>query len=151
MPQIGLERSEIIDDTSKPKENPTQIGNENIQIIRGVRTFLSPITAGNFIKQGGTSNQILLANGDTIEKDQLNYEPIENAHYSSIAYGMYEQRLWGTLTIQNSRVYISLQITHSDPNTLCESGYTMFSIVDNAIKPKFTGTPSNIQQHDLNK
>ncbi|KAA6310166.1 MAG: hypothetical protein EZS28_056361, partial [Streblomastix strix] len=31
MPQIGLERSETIDDTSKPKENPTQIGNEIIQ------------------------------------------------------------------------------------------------------------------------
>ncbi|KAA6395765.1 MAG: hypothetical protein EZS28_008711 [Streblomastix strix] len=41
MPQIGLERSETIDDTSKPtnsvgginaKENPTQIGNEIIQV-----------------------------------------------------------------------------------------------------------------------
>ncbi|KAA6392475.1 MAG: hypothetical protein EZS28_011997 [Streblomastix strix] len=37
------------------------------------------------------------------EKDQLDYEPIENAHYSSIAYGMYESRIWGTLTTQNSR------------------------------------------------
>ncbi|KAA6365611.1 MAG: hypothetical protein EZS28_038863 [Streblomastix strix] len=114
------------------------------QIIRGVKTFLSPITAGKIIKQGGTSNQILLANGDTIDKDQLAYEPIENARYSSIEYGMYEQRIWGTLTTQNSRVYISLQITHSDPNTQCESGYTLISIVDNAIKPKFSGTPSNI-------
>ncbi|KAA6370149.1 MAG: hypothetical protein EZS28_034325 [Streblomastix strix] len=150
MPQIGLERSETeclssakrftsanevgetIDDTSKAgginasiydaalkstskaKENPTQIGNEIIQIIRGVKTFLSPIIAGQIIKQGGTSNQILLANGDTIEKDQLNYEPIENARYSSIAQGMYETR--------------------------CESGYTLFSIIDNAIKPKFIGT-----------
>ncbi|KAA6390047.1 MAG: hypothetical protein EZS28_014425 [Streblomastix strix] len=32
MPQIGLERSETIDDTSIPKENPTQIGNEIIQV-----------------------------------------------------------------------------------------------------------------------
>ncbi|KAA6400858.1 MAG: hypothetical protein EZS28_003617 [Streblomastix strix] len=36
MPQIGLERSETInqniDDTSKPKENSTQIGNEIIQV-----------------------------------------------------------------------------------------------------------------------
>ncbi|KAA6378528.1 MAG: hypothetical protein EZS28_025945 [Streblomastix strix] len=76
--------------------------------------------------------------------DQLAYEPIENARYSAIAYGMYEQRIWGTLTTQNSRVYISLQITHSDPNTQSESGYTLFSIVDNAIKPKFSGTSPNI-------
>ncbi|KAA6336487.1 MAG: hypothetical protein EZS28_052874, partial [Streblomastix strix] len=41
MPKIGLERTETIDDktegssinaTSKPKENPTQIGNEIIQV-----------------------------------------------------------------------------------------------------------------------
>ncbi|KAA6361126.1 MAG: hypothetical protein EZS28_043347 [Streblomastix strix] len=32
MPQIGLERSETIDDMSKPKENLTQIGNEIIQV-----------------------------------------------------------------------------------------------------------------------
>ncbi|KAA6383450.1 MAG: hypothetical protein EZS28_021027 [Streblomastix strix] len=32
MPQIGLERSETIDETSKPKENSTQNGNEIIQV-----------------------------------------------------------------------------------------------------------------------
>ncbi|KAA6360810.1 MAG: hypothetical protein EZS28_043662 [Streblomastix strix] len=114
------------------------------QIIRGIKTFLQPIIVGKIIKQGGTSNQILLANGDTVDKDKLDYEPIENATYQSIAYGMYEHLIWGTLTTQNSRVYISLQVTHSDPNTLTESGYTMFSIINNAIKPKFTGTPHNI-------
>ncbi|KAA6352676.1 MAG: hypothetical protein EZS28_051797 [Streblomastix strix] len=114
------------------------------QIIRGVKTFLQPIIVGKIIKQGGTSNQILLANGDTIDKDKLDYEPIENARYSSIAYGMYESRLWGTLTTQNSRVYLSMLMMHSDPNTTCQSGYTLFSIVDNAIKPKFSGTPTNI-------
>ncbi|KAA6361405.1 MAG: hypothetical protein EZS28_043069 [Streblomastix strix] len=117
---------------------------EDEQINQQEQTFLQPIIAGKIIKQGGTSNQILLANGDTIEKDQLDYEPIENARYSSIAYGMYESRAWGTLTTQNSRVYLSMQITHSDPNTTCQSGYTLFSIVDNAIKPKFSGTPTNI-------
>ncbi|KAA6376601.1 MAG: hypothetical protein EZS28_027871 [Streblomastix strix] len=148
MPKIGLERSETIgetiDDTSKPKENIIQTGNEIVQIIRGVKTFLQPIIAGKIIKQGGTSNQILLANGDTIDKDKLDYEPIENARYSAIAYVMYETRAWGTLTTQNSRVYISMQITHSNPDTLWQSGYTLFSIVDNAIKPKFSGTPTNI-------
>ncbi|KAA6356563.1 MAG: hypothetical protein EZS28_047910, partial [Streblomastix strix] len=114
------------------------------QVITGIKSFTQPITANRIIKLGGISNQILLANGDTIDKDKLDYEPIENARYSSIAYGMYEQRIWGTLTTQNSRVYISLQITHNDPNTVWQSGYTLFSIVDNAIKPKFSGTPTNI-------
>ncbi|KAA6385058.1 MAG: hypothetical protein EZS28_019416 [Streblomastix strix] len=118
--------------------------NQQEQIIRGVKTFLSPIIVGKIIKQGGTSNQILLANGDTVDKDKLDYEPIENARYSSIAYGMYESRIWGTVTTQNSRVYLSLFMKHSDPNTLTESGYNLFSIVDNAIKPKFSGTPTNI-------
>ncbi|KAA6355933.1 MAG: hypothetical protein EZS28_048540 [Streblomastix strix] len=71
---------------------------QDFNIIRGIKTFLQPIIAGKIIKQGGTSNQILLANGDTIEKDQLDYEPIENARFSSIAYGMYESRIWGTVT-----------------------------------------------------
>ncbi|KAA6379523.1 MAG: hypothetical protein EZS28_024949 [Streblomastix strix] len=114
------------------------------KLYRINKDFTTKILAQSEIVKGGTSNQILLANGDTIDKNKLDYEPIENARYSSIAYGMYEQRIWGTLTSQNSRVYISLQITHSDPNTVWQSGYTLFSIVDNAIKPKFSGTPTNI-------
>ncbi|KAA6354196.1 MAG: hypothetical protein EZS28_050277, partial [Streblomastix strix] len=77
--------------------------NQQEQIIRGIKTFLQPIIVGKIIKQGGTSDQILLANGDTIDKDKLDYEPIENATQQSVAYGMYEQLLWGTLTTQNSR------------------------------------------------
>ncbi|KAA6397864.1 MAG: hypothetical protein EZS28_006611 [Streblomastix strix] len=82
-------------------ERSKQKGHENI-IITGIKSLTQPITANRIIKLGGTSNQILLANGDTIDKDQLEYEPIENARYSAIAYGF-----------------------------------------DNAIKPKFTGTPTN--------
>ncbi|KAA6386698.1 MAG: hypothetical protein EZS28_017774 [Streblomastix strix] len=99
---------------------------------------------GKIIKQGGTSNQILFANRDTIDKDKLDYEPTENARYSAIAYGMYELRSCGTLKTQNSRVYISMLMTHSDPNTECNTGCTLFLIVDNALKPKFSGKPSNI-------
>ncbi|KAA6400410.1 MAG: hypothetical protein EZS28_004060 [Streblomastix strix] len=90
MPQIGLERSETIDDTSKtdteglsyakdsginakPKENPTQTGNEIIQVTpeQLILTEQKKLLIGKIIKQGGTSNQILLANGDTIEKQKL--------------------------------------------------------------------------------
>ncbi|KAA6401558.1 MAG: hypothetical protein EZS28_002912 [Streblomastix strix] len=95
------------------------------QTIPGIKQFTQPITANKIIKLDGTSNQILLANGDTIDKDKLDSEPIENANTKPIAYGMYEQRIRG-------------------PNTESQSGYTLFPIVDIAIKPKFTGTPSNI-------
>ncbi|KAA6380848.1 MAG: hypothetical protein EZS28_023623 [Streblomastix strix] len=70
--------------------------------------------------------------------------PIEYAIYQSIAYGMYEQLIWGTVKSQKERVYISLQITHSNPNTQSQTGYTLFSIVNNDIKPKFSGTTHNI-------
>ncbi|KAA6378901.1 MAG: hypothetical protein EZS28_025570 [Streblomastix strix] len=70
--------------------------------------------------------------------------PIEYAISQSIAYGMYEQLLWGTLTSQNNRVYISVSVTHSQPGTYWNTAYTMFSIVNNAIKPQFSGTPRNI-------
>ncbi|KAA6392442.1 MAG: hypothetical protein EZS28_012028 [Streblomastix strix] len=39
-------------------------------------------------KLGGISNLILSANGDSVDKDQIDYESIENAHYSAIAYGI---------------------------------------------------------------
>ncbi|KAA6369957.1 MAG: hypothetical protein EZS28_034516, partial [Streblomastix strix] len=98
-----------------------------LSFISGYRTFTQPIVANKLIKTGGIGNQILLTNGDTTDKDKLDYQPIENATYQSIACGTYEQRIWCTLTVQNSRVYISLLVAHSDPNT-----------------PKFSGTPSNI-------
>ncbi|KAA6400859.1 MAG: hypothetical protein EZS28_003618 [Streblomastix strix] len=44
--------------------------------------------AGKIIKYGGTSNQILLANGDTIDKDKFDYEPIENATQQVVAIGI---------------------------------------------------------------
>ncbi|KAA6401278.1 MAG: hypothetical protein EZS28_003195 [Streblomastix strix] len=70
--------------------------------------------------------------------------PIEYAIYWSIAYGRYEQLIWGTVKSQKERAYISLQITHSDPSTSCYGGYTLFSIFNNDIKPKFSGTTHNI-------
>ncbi|KAA6382899.1 MAG: hypothetical protein EZS28_021574 [Streblomastix strix] len=68
-------------------ERSKQKDHENIIII-GIKSFTQPITANIIIKLGGTGNKILLANGDTIDKDQLDYEPIENACYSAIAYGI---------------------------------------------------------------
>ncbi|KAA6403050.1 MAG: hypothetical protein EZS28_001429 [Streblomastix strix] len=183
---------------------------ENIEETIGDKTFSQPIVATKIIKTGGTSNQLLLANGDTtdvgdflpkqsphvivqliiessdsildqgirIMKNKANWDsfvligcntnladkdgvwkvgstssqfriqkqedyaydykgliinfdctslkfnnqiiapsPIELATQQSIAYEMYESRSWDTLTAQNDRVYISLLIAHSDPNT----------------------------------
>ncbi|KAA6358772.1 MAG: hypothetical protein EZS28_045702 [Streblomastix strix] len=73
------------------------------QTVTGYKQFTQSIQAPQFIKINGTNDQILLANGDTIDKDKLAYEPIENATYQSIAYGMYERLIWGTLTTQNNR------------------------------------------------
>ncbi|KAA6373225.1 MAG: hypothetical protein EZS28_031248 [Streblomastix strix] len=33
---------------------------------------------------------------------------------------------------------------YKDPNTQCQTGYTLFSIVNNDIKPKFSGTTHNL-------
>ncbi|KAA6380301.1 MAG: hypothetical protein EZS28_024170, partial [Streblomastix strix] len=41
-------------------------------------------------------------------------------------------------------VYLSMFMSHSDPDHVHYDGYTLFSIIDNAIKPKFSGTPTNI-------
>ncbi|KAA6354552.1 MAG: hypothetical protein EZS28_049921, partial [Streblomastix strix] len=57
------------------------------QTVTGYKQFTQSIQADQFIKINGTDNQLLLANGDTIDKDKLAYEPIENATYQSIAYG----------------------------------------------------------------
>ncbi|KAA6393929.1 MAG: hypothetical protein EZS28_010545 [Streblomastix strix] len=150
------------------------------QTIIGTKSFTYLITANKIIKLGGTSDQILLANGDTSDlgdflpkyyphaTGQMTIEPNDDIRNQSIrimknkanwdsfvltgcnadptdrdgsiGYGMYEKLIWGTVTSQKERVYVSLLITHSNPNTTSQSGYTLFSIVNNDIKPKFTGT-----------
>ncbi|KAA6381015.1 MAG: hypothetical protein EZS28_023456 [Streblomastix strix] len=70
--------------------------------------------------------------------------PIENAIKQTIAYGMYESLAWGSFTTYNGRAYISLQITHNNPNTQTQSAYTLFSVFKDEAKPQFTGTPFTI-------
>ncbi|KAA6399968.1 MAG: hypothetical protein EZS28_004507 [Streblomastix strix] len=70
--------------------------------------------------------------------------PIENAIKSTIAYGMYESLAWGSFTTYNGRAYISLQITHNNPNTQTQSTYTLFSVFKDEAKPQFTSTPFTI-------
>ncbi|KAA6359948.1 MAG: hypothetical protein EZS28_044525 [Streblomastix strix] len=58
------------------------------QTVTGYKQFTQAIQAPQFIKTNGTDNQLLLANGDTIDKDKLDYEPIENATSQAVAYGI---------------------------------------------------------------
>ncbi|KAA6379098.1 MAG: hypothetical protein EZS28_025374 [Streblomastix strix] len=94
-----------VDETIKPKENTTQTESEIIQVApeqlimteQQITKYKSKYNKDKYKQMkvlrdnmdiGGTGDQILLANGDTIDKDKLDYEPIENARYSSIAYGI---------------------------------------------------------------
>ncbi|KAA6400537.1 MAG: hypothetical protein EZS28_003931 [Streblomastix strix] len=118
-----------------------------------------PHTIGQFIIE---PSDIILDQGIRLMKNKANWDsfvltgcitdptdrdapiPIENAIKQALAYGMYEQLVWGSFTTNNGRAYLSVQVTHSDPNTACQSKYTLFSVVKDDIKPKFTGTPYNI-------
>ncbi|KAA6378922.1 MAG: hypothetical protein EZS28_025552 [Streblomastix strix] len=70
--------------------------------------------------------------------------PIENAIKQSLTHGIYESFAWGQFTTYNGRAYISLQVTHSNPNTQSQSTYTLFTVFKDEAKPQFTGTPFNI-------
>ncbi|KAA6403123.1 MAG: hypothetical protein EZS28_001352 [Streblomastix strix] len=70
--------------------------------------------------------------------------PIENAIKQRLAYGMYEQLVWGSFTTYNGRAYLSVQVTHSNPNIQTQSTYTLFSVFKDEAKPQFTGIPFKI-------
>ncbi|KAA6395183.1 MAG: hypothetical protein EZS28_009291 [Streblomastix strix] len=141
------------------------------QVITGYKQFTQPIQADKFIKTGGTDNQLLLANGSTSDigdflpkyyphaMGQLIIEPnndirnqiaplptppVENAIKQSLTHGMYESFAWGQFTTYNGRAYISVQVTHNNPNTSSSSTYTLFTVFKDEAKPQFTGTPFNI-------
>ncbi|KAA6398673.1 MAG: hypothetical protein EZS28_005799 [Streblomastix strix] len=62
----------------------------------------------------------------------------------SLGFGVFDFFTWGQVTLQNNRVYISIAVTHSDPNTYWNTGYTIFSVMNDAAKPKFSGSPRNL-------
>ncbi|KAA6368524.1 MAG: hypothetical protein EZS28_035949 [Streblomastix strix] len=70
--------------------------------------------------------------------------PIENIIKQILAYGMYESLVGGSFTTYNGRAYLSVQVTHSNPNTQTQSTYTLFSVFKDEDKPQFTCTPFNI-------
>ncbi|KAA6356043.1 MAG: hypothetical protein EZS28_048430, partial [Streblomastix strix] len=70
--------------------------------------------------------------------------PIENAIKQKIAYGRYESLVWGSVTTYNGRGYMSIQVTHNNPDTTTQSVYTLFTVFKDEDKPQFTGTPFTI-------
>ncbi|KAA6355532.1 MAG: hypothetical protein EZS28_048941, partial [Streblomastix strix] len=70
--------------------------------------------------------------------------PVEQAIKQSLVRSMYESFAWGQVTTYNGRGYISMQVTHSNPNTSSSSTYTLFSIFKDEAKPQFTGATFTI-------
>ncbi|KAA6382945.1 MAG: hypothetical protein EZS28_021529 [Streblomastix strix] len=70
--------------------------------------------------------------------------PIEYATQQTLGIGVFDFFTWGQATLLNNRVYISIAITHSDPNTYWNTVYTIFSVMNDAAKPKFSGSPRNL-------
>ncbi|KAA6375589.1 MAG: hypothetical protein EZS28_028884 [Streblomastix strix] len=71
-------------------------------------------------------------------------KPIEYAIQQTLGIGVYDFFTQGQATLLNNRVYISVGITHTNPNTNWSTGYTLFSVMYDSAKPKFSGTPRNI-------
>ncbi|KAA6386310.1 MAG: hypothetical protein EZS28_018165 [Streblomastix strix] len=70
--------------------------------------------------------------------------PIDYAIQQTLGIGAFDFFTWGQVTLQNNRAYISIAITHFNPNTQWNTGYTLFSVMYEQAKPKFSGTPRNI-------
>ncbi|KAA6365854.1 MAG: hypothetical protein EZS28_038619 [Streblomastix strix] len=70
--------------------------------------------------------------------------PIEQAIKQTIAYGMYESLVWGSVTTYNGRGYISIQVTHNNPDAMTQNPYTLFTVFRDEAKPQFTGTTFTI-------
>ncbi|KAA6383100.1 MAG: hypothetical protein EZS28_021374 [Streblomastix strix] len=71
-------------------------------------------------------------------------KPIEYAIQQVVGIGVFDFFTWGQVTLQNNRAYVSIVITHSNPNTQWNTGYTLFSLMYDQAKPKFSETPRNI-------
>ncbi|KAA6364926.1 MAG: hypothetical protein EZS28_039547 [Streblomastix strix] len=70
--------------------------------------------------------------------------PIEYATYQTLGIGVFDFFTWGQATLLNNSIYISIGITHTNLNTNWNTGYTLFSVMYDDAKPKFSGTPRNI-------
>ncbi|KAA6372903.1 MAG: hypothetical protein EZS28_031571 [Streblomastix strix] len=82
------------------------------------------------------------ANWDSFVLTGCNADPSNRD--GSLDIGVFDFFTWGQVTLQNNHVYVSIAVTHSDPNTYWNTGYTIFSVMNDAAKPKFSGSPHNL-------
>ncbi|KAA6403605.1 MAG: hypothetical protein EZS28_000865 [Streblomastix strix] len=71
-------------------------------------------------------------------------KPIDYTIQQVLGIGVFDTFTQGTLTLQNNRGYSSIAITHSNPSTQWNTAYTLFSLMYDQARPKFSGTPRNI-------
>ncbi|KAA6401453.1 MAG: hypothetical protein EZS28_003020 [Streblomastix strix] len=84
-------------------------------------------------------------NADPTDRDGIvSPLPIEYATQQVLGIGVFDFFTWGQATLLNKRVYISIAITHANPNTNTNSSYTLFSFMYDSAKPKFSGSSRNI-------
>ncbi|KAA6401062.1 MAG: hypothetical protein EZS28_003417 [Streblomastix strix] len=69
---------------------------------------------------------------------------IEYATQQTLSIGVFDFFSCGQATLLNNRIYISIAIAHSNRNTNWNTGYTLFSVMYDSAKPKFSGTSRNI-------
>ncbi|KAA6372884.1 MAG: hypothetical protein EZS28_031589 [Streblomastix strix] len=70
--------------------------------------------------------------------------PIDYAIQQILSIGVFDFFTVGQVMLQNNRVYVSIAITHSKPDTVWNTGYTVFSVMNDAAKPKFSGSPRTL-------
>ncbi|KAA6365381.1 MAG: hypothetical protein EZS28_039093 [Streblomastix strix] len=70
--------------------------------------------------------------------------PIEYATQQVLGIGAFDFFTWGQATLLNKRVYISIGITHANPNANPNTGYTLLSFMYDSAKPKFSGSSRNL-------
>ncbi|KAA6335173.1 MAG: hypothetical protein EZS28_052995, partial [Streblomastix strix] len=128
-----------------PKQFPHAMGqmiiepNDDIR-NQGLRLMKNKANWDSFVLSG--------CNADPTNTDGLvspiPTPPVEQAIKQSLVRGIYESFAWGQVTTYNGRAYISMQVTHSNPNTSSSSTYTLFTIFKDEAKPQFTGTSFTI-------
>ncbi|KAA6364663.1 MAG: hypothetical protein EZS28_039810, partial [Streblomastix strix] len=91
---------------------------------QGIRIMKNKNNWDSFVLTGCNADP---TDGDGIVSP-LPTPPVEQAIKQSLVRGVYESFAWGQVTTYNGRAYISMQVTHSNPNTSSSSTYTLFTI-----------------------
>ncbi|KAA6396133.1 MAG: hypothetical protein EZS28_008336 [Streblomastix strix] len=114
------------------------IRNQRIRIMKNKANWDSFVLTGcnddpknrdGIWKMGSTSSQFRI------------YKQEDEAYdYKSLGIGVFDTFTCGQVMLQNNRVCISIAVTHSNPDTVSNTRYAIFSFMNDAAKPKFSGS-----------